>query len=99
MNAGVRYDFVHMHVHEYTDWFLTPVGDTAVYRVRSAERAWVYNQDYALARGLQQDTVDCKIAVPTDVLEGDYHFMLRLTDRAGWQAIKTVPIHLHELGE
>ena len=43
VNAGVRYDFVRMHVHEYTDWFLTPVGDTAVYRVRSAERARTFH--------------------------------------------------------
>ena len=63
------------------------------------EGAWVYNQDYAIARGLQCDTVDLQIVVPDDVLEGDYHFMLRLTDRAGWQSIKTVPIHLHEFGE
>jgi len=63
------------------------------------EGAWVYNQDYALARGLQRDTVELLIPVPADVLEGDYHFMLRLTDRAGWQTIKTVPIHLHEPGE
>ncbi len=61
------------------------------------EGAWVYNQDFAIARGLKADTVDVEIPVPQDVLEGDYHFMLRLTDRAGWQTIKAVPIHLkHE---
>ena len=63
------------------------------------EGAWVYNKDFAIARGLRTDTVDLRISVPMDVLESDYHFMLRLTDRAGWQAIKTVPIHLHEQGE
>ena len=73
----------HDHDHEHED----------------VEGAWVFNQDYAIARGLQSDTVDLQIVVPMDVLEGDYHFMLRLTDRAGWQSIKTVPIHLHEPGE
>ncbi len=58
------------------------------------EGAWVYNRDFAIARGLKTDTVDVEIPVPEDVLEGDYHFMLRLTDRAGWQTIKAVPIHL-----
>lgn len=61
------------------------------------EGAWVYNKDFAIARGLKTDTVDVEIPVPEEVLEGDYHFMLRLTDRAGWQTIKAVPIHLiHE---
>ena len=73
----------HDHDHEHED----------------VEGAWVFNRDYAIARGLQSDTVDLQIVVPMDVLEGDYHFMLRLTDRAGWQSIKTVPIHLHEPGE
>ena len=73
----------HDHDHEHED----------------VEGAWVFNQDYAIARGLLSDTVDLQIVVPMDVLEGDYHFMLRLTDRAGWQSIKTVPIHLHEPGE
>lgn len=63
------------------------------------EGAWVYNQDFAIARGLKSDTIDIDIPVPDDVLEGDYHFMLRLTDRAGWQSIKAVPIHLKHLGE
>ena len=74
-------------------------GEEHDHEHEEVEGAWVYNQDYAIARGLQCDTVDLQIVVPTDVLEGDYHFMLRLTDRAGWQTIKTVPIHLHEQGE
>ncbi len=58
------------------------------------EGAWVYNQDFAITPGLNTATIDLAIPVPDDVLEGDYHFMLRLTDRAGWQTIKAVPIHL-----
>ena len=37
LNAGVRYDYAHMHIHAYQDWFATPVGDTAVCQTRSAE--------------------------------------------------------------
>lgn len=36
VNAGVRYDYAHMDIHAYRDWFPTPVGDTAVYQERSA---------------------------------------------------------------
>ncbi len=35
-NAGVRYDFAHTDIHPYNDWFKTPVGDTAVFKQRSA---------------------------------------------------------------
>ncbi len=60
----------------------------------TVEGAWVYNKDFAIAQGRILETIDIEIPIPTDVLEGDYHFMLRLTDRAGWQTIKAVPIHL-----
>ena len=82
----------HGHDHEHGD-------EDHDHEHEDVEGAWVYNQDYAIARGLTCDTVDLQIIVPMDVLEGDYHFMLRLTDRAGWQSIKSVPIHLHEPGE
>lgn len=36
LHAGLRYDFAHTDIHPYNDWFLTPVGDTAVYKERSA---------------------------------------------------------------
>ena len=37
LNAGLRYDYAHTAIHAYRDWFPTPVGDTAVYQLRSAE--------------------------------------------------------------
>lgn len=58
------------------------------------EGAWVFNRDYAIPAGLKEYTASIDIPVPDDVLEGDYHFMLRLTDRAGWQTLKAVAIHL-----
>lgn len=39
LHAGVRYDFAHTDIHPYHDWFLTPEGDTAVYKQRSAALA------------------------------------------------------------
>ncbi len=74
-------------------------GEEHAHEHEAVEGAWVYNRDFAIARGLKSDTVDLRIPVPVEVKEGDYHFMLRLTDRAGWQSIKAVAIHLHEQGE
>ncbi|MBR1928386.1 MAG: TonB-dependent receptor [Paludibacteraceae bacterium] len=39
LNAGVRYDFFHTHIHAYNDWYLTPIGNTAIYQERSASLA------------------------------------------------------------
>lgn len=74
-------------------------GEEHEHEHETVEGAWVFNQDYTIARGRTTDTINVQIPVPADVLDGDYHFMLRLTDRAGWQTIKAVAIHIHEQGE
>ncbi len=58
---------------------------------------WVYNEDFAIPEGLTQYTADLQIVVPTEAEEGDYHFMLRLTDKAGWQTIKSVAIKVNTI--
>ena len=34
--------------------------------------------------------------IPADAALGDYHFMIRLTDRAGWQQLHAVAIKITE---
>lgn len=36
------------------------------------------------------------IKIPADIDAGDYHFMIRLTDRAGWQQLHAVAIKITE---
>jgi len=44
VNAGVRYDFAHTHIHSYQDWYQTPQGDgTSAYIERSAEMKRNFN--------------------------------------------------------
>jgi len=57
LHAGVRYDYAHTDIHAYRDWYQTPVGDSAVYSLRSAAIArdfhsftWSAGMRYA-ARG------------------------------------------------
>ena len=61
---------------------------------KSAVNAWVYNQDYSIPDGLTTYTPNISIAIPTDIDTGDYHFMIRLTDKAGWQQLKAVAIKI-----
>jgi hypothetical protein len=35
-----------------------------------------------------------QITIPADVDPGDYHFMIRLTDKEGWQTLKGLSIKI-----
>lgn len=51
-------------------------------------------QSYPIPAGLKVYEVQQEIAVPADVDPGDYHFMIRLTDKEGWQTIKGLSIKI-----
>ena len=60
-------------------------------------KAWVYNQDFTIPAGQRQYDARVDIQIPNDINPGDYHFMIRLTDRAGWQQLHAVAIRvLHD---
>ena len=40
------------------------------------------------------DNARIDIPIPADIDPGDYHFMVRLTDKAGWQQLKAVAIKI-----
>ena len=52
----------------------------------------MFNQDYTIPAGRRSYTARVDIQIPADAETGDYHFMIRLTDRAGWQQLKAVAI-------
>ena len=57
---------------------------------------WVFNQDYSIPNGQRSYTARVDIPIPADIDPGDYHFMIRLTDKAGWQELKAVAIKIKE---
>ena len=60
------------------------------------EHAWVYNRSFPIPSGLKSYTASIDIPIPEDAAHGDYHFMIRLTDQAGWQQIKSIAIKIEE---
>ena len=68
------------HEHEQT----TPVNP------------WIYNQDFSIPAKSQTYVASVDIPIPTDIDPGDYHFMIRVTDKAGWQEIKSIAIEIEE---
>lgn len=55
-------------------------------------KAWVYNQSFDIPAGQRSYRASFDIPIPTDIRHGDYHFMIRLTDSAGWQQLKAIAI-------
>ena len=53
---------------------------------------WVFNQSYQIPAGTKSYSAAESIAIPADAMHGDYHFMIRVTDAAGWQQLKAVAI-------
>ena len=56
--------------------------------------AWVFNQSYDIPARLARYEAKVDIAIPADAAEGDYHFMVRVTDKAGWMQLKAVSIRI-----
>lgn len=59
-------------------------------------KPWVFNQDYTIPSGQRTYTSRIDIKIPSDIDTGDYHFMIRLTDRAGWQELKSIAVKIVE---
>ncbi len=57
---------------------------------------WVFNLDYLIPAGMRKYGLDPDILIPSDIDTGDYHFMIRLTDRAGWQQLRAVALKIME---
>ena len=60
------------------------------------ESPWVYNQTFDMPTGQKRYEAKVDIPIPANVAEGDYHFMVRLTDKAGWQQLKAVSVRIEE---
>ena len=63
---------------------------------KQPQNPWVYNRDYAIPGAQRKYDAHVDIPIPADIDPGDYHFMVRLTDRAGWQQLKAVAIKIVE---
>lgn len=57
---------------------------------------WVYNRDFPIPAGKSRFETGDTISIPVDVDTGDYHFMIRLTDKAGWQQLKAVSLKIQD---
>jgi len=88
-NIEIHNNFDH-HTHG------TSAIDCEMEEERTPVKPWVFNQSYDIPDGLQSYTARIDIDIPDDIDSGDYHFMIRVTDRAGWQELKAMAIKIVE---
>lgn len=88
-NIEIHQNFEH-HTHS------TAAEECPMDEVKEPVKPWVYNQDFSIPAGLRTYKARHDILVPADIDTGDYHFMIRLTDYAGWQQLHAVTIKIAE---
>lgn len=86
-NIEIHHNFDH-HTHS-TSATECPMDDS-----KQAQHAWIFNQDYTIPPSQSSYIAHLDIPIPEDIDSGDYHFMLRVTDRAGWQQLHSVAIKI-----
>ena len=88
-NIEIHNDFDH-HTHS------TEASDCPLDEKKNPVNPWVYNKDYGIPSGKRTYTASVDIPIPDNIDAGDYHFMIRVTDAAGWQELKSVSIKIIE---
>lgn len=88
-NIEIHNNFDH-HTHS------TSAGDCPLNPKKDPVNPWVYNQDYPIPEGLKSYQAKADIPIPETIDTGDYHFMIRLTDKSGWQQLKAISIKIQD---
>ncbi len=60
------------------------------------QSALYFNQNFEIPGGSSTFGAVESIEIPADVDPGDYHFMVKLTDKEGWQSWLSVSVKIVE---
>lgn len=78
----------HTHSTDITECEMEPI--------KSPVNPLLFIEEYDIPEGQKSYEATVEISIPADVDTGDYHFMVRLTDAAGWQALKGISVKIAE---
>lgn len=88
VSVDIHHNFDH-HSHS------TEVNDCGFEPIKIPVKPLLLIKDFPLPSGQRNYQITQEISVPADVDLGDYHFLIRLTDQAGWQTIKGLSIKIN----
>jgi len=88
VSIDVHHNFDH-HSHS------TEVNECNLSAVKQPAKPFLLIKDFPLPTGEKTYEVAQEVTVPADVDPGDYHFLIRLTDKTGWQTLKGLSIKIN----
>lgn len=86
-SLDIHHNFDH-HTHS------TEVNTCETEAVKSPIKPMLFINNYTIPNGVKSYEATTQITIPADVDPGDYHFMIRLTDKEGWQTLKGLSIKI-----
>ncbi|NLJ17544.1 DUF4625 domain-containing protein [Globicatella sulfidifaciens] len=72
----------------------TEAGECDLGTIKTPANPFVLLKNYEIPTGLKLYEASVLIDVPDDIDTGDYHFMIKVTDKAGWQTLKGVSVKI-----
>ena len=60
--------------------------------VKTPVKPFLFIDEYQIPAGKTSYSSTIQINIPSDVDTGDYHFMVRLTDKSGWQTFEGISV-------
>ncbi|KEO75474.1 DUF4625 domain-containing protein [Anditalea andensis] len=79
-SLDIHHNFDH-HTHS------TEVEECDLDRIKVPEKPFLFIRNYPIPEGLREYPASTEIEVPEDIDSGDYHLMIRVTDKEGWQTM------------
>jgi len=86
-SLDIHHNFDH-HTHS------TEVTTCETEAVKKPVNPMLFINNYTIPNGVKSYEATAQITIPADVDPGDYHFMIRLTDKEGWQTLKGLSIKI-----
>ncbi len=87
LSIDIHHNFDH-HTHS------TEVESCSMEPVKVPVKPFLVIQSFPIPADQRSFLMEQQLTVPTDIDPGDYHFMIRLTDKEGWQTIKGLSIKI-----
>lgn len=87
VSIDIHHNFDH-HTHS------TEVDNCGADPIKTPVKPFLLIQSFSIPSGQKTYHINEELSVPTDVDPGEYHFMIRLTDKEGWQTIKGLSIKI-----
>lgn len=62
--------------------------------VKESENPFSYIESFDIPGAPKTYEAEVEIAIPADIDPGDYHFMIKVTDREGWQTLRGLSVKI-----